>query len=65
MLFQMLKWSGAYNRLNANSQRIKQVYSLGSRTIKTNISSYLMVHDFSETILCNAILNTKPSFLTI
>lgn len=29
--------------------------SLGSRTINTNISSYLMVHDFSETILCDAI----------
>lgn len=40
----------ARDRLNANSQRIKQVNSLGSRTINTNISSYLMVHDFSETI---------------
>lgn len=46
--------------------RIKQVNSLGSRTINTNISSHLMVHDFSETILCNAIhFKHKPSFLTI
>lgn len=36
---------------------------LRSRTINTNISSYLMVHDFGEKVLCDAINFKHKTFI--
>lgn len=47
---------------NANSEN-KTGYTLRSRTINTNISSYWMVHDFGETILCDAINFKHKTFI--
>lgn len=47
---------------NANSENTTG-YSLRSRTINTNISSYWMVHDFGETILWDAINFKHKTFI--